>query len=209
MERERITISIKKRTLNEIDKVIDGTDIRNRSHAIETLVSRAMNSRTSKKAVVMLGGDDAVKNVPAAKNFLSKLKDQGYEKVVIAVGYLADKIKDKLGDGAEFGLDLTYSDKGEGTGGSLFIQKKYLTETFIVFNSKKDIDIDLEKIYDFHKKTGLTATVVTDSLESLNGIFVIEPKIFESIHRGFSMLEDDILPKLAAEGQVAVFPIIK
>ena len=42
MDRERLTITLRKSLLGKVDELIDGTNIRNRSHAIETLISQSL-----------------------------------------------------------------------------------------------------------------------------------------------------------------------
>lgn len=95
MERERITISVKKHLLDQIDKVIDGTNIRNRSHAFEKLTSIALSLNDEKNAVVLIGGKNAMKLIPAAEDFLKKLHSNGYEKVYIATGLWPTKFEKK------------------------------------------------------------------------------------------------------------------
>ncbi len=208
MERERITISIKKTILNEIDRTIDGTNIRNRSHAIETLARAALNYSDEKNAVVLLGGDDALKLIPAVKENLLALKSLGFKKVYIAVGYLADKIKEKLGNGEEYDMKLEYLEEGKGSGGALLPLKKHFKKTFFVINSSRAIKNDLNKILDFHKNKAAVATVVTDDLNTMDGLYIFEPELFKYLPKGFSMLETEILPKLAKEDKIIVKPLI-
>jgi len=208
MERERITISIKKSLLDEIDRAIDGVNIRNRSHAFETLSTKALDFSDQKNAVVLLGGDDALKQIPAVKENLKNLKKYGFTKVYIAVGYLADKIKDKLGDGKNLNLKLEYLTEGEGSGGAILPLKQLFQKTFLVFNSGKIFDIDLNKLVDFHKSKKSAATIVTSDIKELDGLYVLEAEVFKYIPKGFSMLETDILPKLAKEEKLIVKPAI-
>jgi len=208
MERERITISIKKPLLEEIDRTIDGVNIRNRSHAFETLSTKALNYSDQKNAVVILGGDDALKQIPAVKSTLKNLKKYGFIKVYIAVGYLADKIKEKLGDGKSFDLKLEYLTEGEGSGGAVLPLKRHFRQTFLVFNSDKAYDLDINKLNNFHKSKEIFATVVTDDLKNMSGLYVFEPEIFKYIPKGFSMLESDVLPKLAKEDKLIIKPSI-
>lgn len=47
---------------------------------------------------------------------------QGFKRVVLCVGYLADQIRSYCGDGSRYGLEISYSEDGEkplGTGGAL------------------------------------------------------------------------------------------
>lgn len=208
MERERITISIKKGLLDEIDRIIDGVNIRNRSHAFETLSTKSLNFSEQKNAVVLLGGDDALKQIPAVKQNLKNLKKYGFSKVYIAVGYLADKIKEKLGDGKDLELKLEYLTEGEGSGGAILPLKKKFDKTFLVFNSDKTFDLDINKLIDFHKNKKSVATVMTGDLEKMDGLYLFEPEIFESIPKGFSMIETDVLPKLAREEKMIIRPTI-
>ncbi len=207
MERERITISIKKTLLNDIDKTIDGVQIRNRSHAIETLASKGLKNSNINKAVLLLGGKDAMEYIPAAKEYITHLKSLGFEHLYIAVGYLADKIKQKVGFGEEYGLSIEYLEKGEGSGGAILPLKKSLNSTFVVINSSKYSKIDFSRLLDYHNRFSLSATISTDNLESLEGLYIFDPKIFEYIPKGFSMLETDVFPKLFAKNEIIVFPV--
>lgn len=209
MDRERITISIKKKVLDKIDRTIDGAAVRNRSHAIETLTLKGLGKDNTSNAIVLLGGDDALKSVPAIKSILPELKKAGFEKITVAIGFLGDKVKEKLGDGKEFGLSLTYSDKGEGSGGAVLSQKKNLDNTFLVINHPHFESISLSSLLDFHKKHQFVATIATDNLDDYEGIYVFDTEVLNIIPKGFSMLEEDVIPKLVKESKAAVCPVIK
>lgn len=206
MERERITISIKKHVLKLIDQTIDGISVRNRSHAIEYLALKGLNENNSKTAILLLGGDNAIKSIPAAKAFLSKLEEAGFNKAIIAVGFLGDKVKEKIVK-ENFTINVTFSDKGEGSGGALKSLKKDLTDTFVVFNTSKNYDYDINSLISFHKKNQCLATIATDSLSDLDGIYVFDPKVFNYIPKGFSMIEENTLLDLKNIGEVNIFPL--
>lgn len=208
MSRERITISIHKDLLKQIDQFIDGTKIRNRSHAIESLASEALGLDQIKDAIIMAGGQDATKNISSIKDSLLRLKKLGLKEVIIAVGYLADKIKKDISNGEEFGLKIDYLEKGEGTGGALLPLKKALKNTFIVVNIDKKMEIDYRMLTDFHKSNSKTATIATDDIKKFNGIYILEPEIFNYIPKGFSMLEEDVFPKLHKDNGLTIFPVI-
>lgn len=207
MDRERITISIKKKVLDEIDKVIDGVNVRNRSHAIESLAMQGLGKNESKSAVILLGGDDALKAIPATNNYLVKLKMAGFDKVNIAVGFLGDKVKEKLGDGRDFNLKLEYSDKGEGSGGAIKSFQGQLRKTFIVFNTTKVFETELNFLLNYHKDHKAIATVATNDLETFDGIYIFEPEIFDYIPKDFSMIDENVLPKLIKEGKAIIYPL--
>lgn len=206
MERERITISIKKTLLKEIDKIIDGIKVRNRSHAIETLATSALNLSESKNAILLLGGKDALKLIPTAKENLKLLKNYGFDTVYVAIGFLGDKIIQKLGDGKELGLALKYIE-GEGSGGAIKQLKKTFDKTFIVLNTDEVLKINLSKLISFHRKHKVAATVATGDLAGLEGAYILEPQIFNYLPNGFSMVESDVFPKLIKEENISIYPI--
>ena len=205
--RERITISIKKGVLKAIDKTIDGTNIRNRSHAIETLTGTALNIEARKNAVILLGGEDAMKAIPAVKEYLHKLAKNGFSKSYVAVGFLADKIKEKLGNGEDYGVKLEYLEEGEGSGGALLPLKKIFTGTFVAINTDGKFDIDFNNLISYHKRHQVTATIATNDLNTFRGIYILEPEIFALLPKDFSMLETDIFPQLLKEDKLIVRPL--
>lgn len=207
MERERITISIKKKVLDKIDGIVDGTQIRNRSHAIETLALKSLGAVETNQAVILLGGDDALGAVPAAQEYLPRLKNAGFSNIIIGVGFLADKVREKIGFGVEYDLSIRYNDKGQGSGGTLNVLKKELYSTFLVINTAQNLDLDLKSLVEFHKKHRALLTVATNDLESFEGIYVVEPEALSKLPKGFSMLEDDLIPALVKEQELIVYPI--
>lgn len=207
MERERITISIKQKVLNMIDKTIDGVNIRNRSHAIETLVSDSLRLTETKNAVILIGGEDAIKQVPFVKNHLRLLSKKGFDKVFIAVGFLADKIKEKIGTDEEYGLKIKYLEKGEGSAGAILPLKNEFKTTFFVFNSVKNIKFDIDKISQYHKIYHPIATIASVDINDLDGLYIFEPEIFKLIPKDFSMLESDIIPALFESNKAIFYPL--
>lgn len=208
MERERVTISIKKDLLKRIDSTIDGVVVRNRSHAIENLVSGSLGTQKNKNVVILLGGKNAPKLLPQVKEALLKLKSSGYEKVYIALGSLAEKAKESLGNGRDFGLIIEYIKEGEGTGGALLPLKQIFDDTFLVFNPGEIFPGNIDDLIQYHKDHSLVATIATDNLEELKGTYILDPKIFQILPDDFSMLEDDIFPELIAKNDLAIYPII-
>ena len=208
MQRERITISVSKKLLENVDRAIDGQKLRNRSHAFESLTLKGLGQTETNKAVILLGGDNAMKSIPNTIKILESLKKMGFMDIHIAVGFLGDKVKAKLGNGEEYGLNFIYSDKGEGSGGALSILKKELAGTFVVVNHNRFDDLKIENLLAFHKKHGSIATIATDDLSDYLGVYVLEPEIIKYLPRGFSMLEDDIFPKIIKEGKAIVCPVI-
>jgi NDP-sugar pyrophosphorylase family protein len=66
---------------------------------------------------------------------LELLARQGITRVVLCVGFLGERIRDAVGDGAEFGIEVRYSFDGDvllGTGGALKRALPMLGENFFV-----------------------------------------------------------------------------
>lgn len=53
--RERVTLTLDSELLKQIDKTIDGHELKNRSHAIELLLLRAMGADKPTKALILAG----------------------------------------------------------------------------------------------------------------------------------------------------------
>ena len=208
MNRERITISIKKDLLSKVDKKVDGVKLRNRSHAVESLLSEALGINAIKDAIVMAGGEEATKNIAAIKDAILRLRKVGIEEVIVAIGYLGDKIKKELGDGKNFDLKISYLEKGEGSGGAIFLLKKALKKTFLVVNVSESLEFDYKSLIDFHKSTNYSATIATSDIKNMTGVYVLDPEILPYLPKGFSMLEDDIFPRLLKENKLSIYPVL-
>lgn len=206
-DRVRITISLAKDIACQIDEFVDGVKIRNRSHAIETLISDSLDLVQVKQAVILAGGDQALKRIPAIERMLHLLKQQGIFEIVLAVGYLGEKIKNKIGDGSRIGLKIQYLESDLGTGGALLQLKSKLKRTFLVVNVDQPLNIDLKGLVKFHRDHQPLVTIATRSLRELSGVYVMEPKIFNFFPPGFCMLEDTIFHEVAKQGKLLSYPL--
>jgi len=54
--KERVTITLDRNLIGQIDKRIDGISIKNRSQEIELLLAEALGANIPKKAVLLVGG---------------------------------------------------------------------------------------------------------------------------------------------------------
>jgi N-acetyl-alpha-D-muramate 1-phosphate uridylyltransferase len=80
----------------------------------------------------------AVKGKPLIVHHLERLQLAGYTDIVINVSWLADKLKNHLGDGSRYGVHIRYSEEPPGaldTGGGIFNALSLLgREPFLVVN---------------------------------------------------------------------------
>jgi len=103
---------------------------------------------------------------------LRSLKREGFSKVVINLHHLGHMIKESVGDGSAFGLEVFYSeeDKILGTGGGIKAAQHLLgADTFMVINSDIITDAPFAEIWDYHLKMGGVATLVVKDDPSLTG----------------------------------------
>lgn len=207
MERERISISISKDLLLKIDQKIDGLKMRNRSHAIELLVSESLGLSRINSAIIMAGGNGALKLIPAIDSTIKELKTFGFLEIFIAVGFLGDKVKQGIGDGKNYDLKINYIEGGEGTAGALLPLKNQLKKTFLVVNIDESMPLNIKNLADFHRSHFGIATIATNNIQTLKGYYLFEPEIFDYLPNEFSMLEEDIFPKLNNENKLTFFPI--
>ncbi len=209
-ERIRLTISLSKDVADRIDETIDGIRIRNRSHAVETLVTESLQITSIRRAVVLAGGEHATRRLPAIRRMMQTLVRAGIFEVTVAVGFLGEKIRAELGAGAEYGLRIAYHQTELGTGGALVELREQLRhEPFLVVNVNEPVDVDLSNVIRFHREHGPIVTLASRSLTDLSGIYVIEPKIFTHIAPGFCMLEDTVFPELTKQGKLLPYPVLQ
>lgn len=166
-----------------MDAAIDGSKIRNRSHAIEYLLSSSLVPKSTK--VLILAGGEGVKfrpltyempkvlvpvqGKPLLEHTLLALRDQGLTEIYISIGHLGSKIRDYFGDGRRFGINLHYleqSRKKSGTAQPLLEAKRYfLDNAFLVIYGDVLTKLNFMDLLDFHQNNRCMATLALASVE--------------------------------------------
>lgn len=206
-ERVRVTISLTKELAQRIDELVDGVRIRNRSHAIETLITDTLELSQIRQAVILAGGEEAIERLPAIRQALQLLRRHGIFEVTVAVGFLGERIREELGNGDLYGLTLHYSESQSGTGGALLQLKPKLKRTFLAINVRQPLSFDLMNLLKFHRQHSPWVTVASRSLKELCGIYVIEPRLLANIPEGFCTLEETVFDDAAKHGKLLAYPI--
>lgn len=131
MRRSRLTITLRKDYLDQLDQLADGQRLRNRSHAIEYLIGKALNV-SDVPALILAGGEGAalrpftyelpkallpIKGKPLLEHTLLALKKANVSEIILAIDYLGNKIEDYFGNGSKWGLKISYL-RGEKSGGT-------------------------------------------------------------------------------------------
>ena len=194
MERERLTITLKKEIVNSVDRMVDGTKIRNRSHAIEYLLSKNFFSKKT-KVVILTGGKGLklrpftyempkallpIHGKPLLQHTIENIAKSGFKDIIISTGYLGNKIKEYFKDGSNFGVRITYVEhkgKETGTSGALLKVKKEIEESpFILWYGDVLADVDLFDMLDFHKSNKALVTMGITSVEKASDWGVVNLK---------------------------------
>ena len=86
----------------------------------------------------------------------------GFKEVILIVNHLSQPIKDHFGDGADFGIKISYyqEEKPLGTVGGIKDLEDELTEDFLVLYGDVMMEMDLNRLVNFHKTKGSEATLV-------------------------------------------------
>lgn len=99
---------------------------------------------------------------PIIEILIKRLVKSGVTKVTIAVSHMAEQIKNYIGDGSKFGIEIKYSTETKplSTIGPLKLISD-LPEHFLVVNGDILTDIDFAELYKFHQKEKALLTVAT------------------------------------------------
>jgi len=174
--KERVTLTIEQNILESVDKRVDGFKIKNRSHAVELLLMKAMDQSRPKIAFILAGGKGTrlrpitneipkpmvpLHDKPILQHALDLFKKYGITEIVMSIGYKGEKIKEYFGNGSRFGVNITYVEETEplGTAGPLNLARQYLTDTFVMCNADELKNIDLTEMYLFHKENNALASI--------------------------------------------------
>jgi NDP-sugar pyrophosphorylase family protein len=93
------------------------------------------------------------------------------ERVVLAVGYMADKIIERYEKSSEYSFEILFSveEKLLGTGGAIKNALKYTeTDNVLVLNGDSFVEVDLYDFLKKHLQTNADMTIVLKELENSN-----------------------------------------
>jgi len=126
-----------------------------------------------------------VMNRPFLLYQIEILAKAGIEDIVLSLSYQPDKIADLLGDGSDFGVNLTYVTEPHpmGTGGAYRFAAETLRETVVVLNGDILTNIDISRLIDFHRDRSATATLALATVEDPTAYGLVETDKEENILR--------------------------
>jgi len=152
-------------------------------------------------------------NEPMINYQIHKLKDYGFDEIVVNAHHFSEKIIDYFNKNS-FGIKINVIEEEKilGTGGGILNAKKYLEkeEFFLVINVDVFTDFDFSKLIIFHKSKAPLASLAVqkrktkrylefdsnmkllcrqnenskkENLYAFNGIHIISNKIFQNINK--------------------------
>ncbi len=103
-----------------------------------------------------------VLNKPLMEYSVELLKDSGINNVGVTVMYLPQYIKNYFGDGKKYDLNLKYFEEKTpmGTAGSVKLCENFIEDTFVVISGDALTNINIQKIYKYHKTMHSDVTIV-------------------------------------------------
>ncbi|MBW2989315.1 NTP transferase domain-containing protein [Candidatus Woesearchaeota archaeon] len=182
--KERITITLKEELIQQLDKRVDGEEIKNRSQEIEAILEDALGISIPSKALILAGGKGTrlrpltykkpkalvdVQGKTLTEWLFELLKKYGVRDVVLSVGYLADDVRDYFTDGSRFGMNIEYVEESPnkplGTAGPLRLAKDMLNDSFIVSNGDELKCINIPRMFRLHKRKKALVTIALTSVD--------------------------------------------
>ena len=179
--KERVTLTVDKGILRQVDSRVDGYQIKNRSHAVELLLLQALGSNVPRKAIILAAGKGKlapineemptsmlpIHNKPVMEHIVDLFRGVGITDILIGVSYKKEKIIDHFGDGKRFGVNITYLEQDEpmGTASILLQAKPFINGPFIVTNGDELKNIDLIDMFQFHKDKNSHVTIALTTID--------------------------------------------
>ena len=127
---------------------------------------------TVPKPLLTIGGK------PLIVHHIERLRQAGFEQIVINLGWLGSIIETELGNGQRYGVSIRYSREPEGAletaGGIAFARALLGEDPFLLINSDIWIDYPLEQLFGFEPKGDAHLIFIDNPAHHPEGDFAIE-----------------------------------
>jgi len=149
---------------------------------------------------------------------LINLAKAGLKDVVINISWLADQIREALGDGSNYSLNITYSDEGaealETAGGIVNAMPHLGDEPFIVINGDIWCDYDLTRLMNRNLEYEAHLVLVNNPEHNTEGDFALEDGMIKNTgdekltYSGIGLYTQDFFAE-TKPGKKALAPILR
>lgn len=181
MERERLTITLRKDVLKLVDQSIDGAKLRNRSHAIEYFLSQSLSAKTLRTVLLVNKGSvrtsyqaggmavGARGTMADIKGIFQTLQDQSFNDVLL-VGTDATSLQANVVDAEKYGLNAKTLAVPQEDVTLEQISATLQDESFILWDTRFNGSIDLVSLVEFHKSARGSATAALNPGQSASPV---------------------------------------
>lgn len=150
---------------------------------------------------------------PMLEHIITRARDEGFGRFVLAVHYLGHMIEDYFGDGSSWGVEIDYlrEEKPLGTAGAIGLLQPLPEAPFVVSNGDVLTDIRYGELLDFHCRHAARATMAVRVHEwqhpfgvvRIQGVDIVgfeeKPVMRTHINAGVYVLDPSALTHLEAE----------
>ena len=173
---------------------------------------------------------------PMLQHIVEGLRNEGFLDIVVSVNYLGHQIQEHFGDGAAFGVNISYvsEKKPLGTGGALSLLERDFSEPLVVMNGDVLMAAKVSDLVRYHSESGAEVTVGVKILETqipfgvmtldgarimgveekptyrdyVNaGIYVVNPSVLEEIPQGERFDMPSVLAPRIGTSKALAFPL--
>ena len=170
-KKARLTITLSRDLLRQIDRMVDKHTVRSRSHAIETLLRQSLAPAVS-TAVILAGGGRKentlpplarIDGQPLIRQQIEHLQGYGIRTFIILAGPHEEEIRRELGKGSRLDMTVVYvpEEAPLGTAGALKLAEPHLNGApfFLVLHGDVLTDIDIADFVAFQQKENTLAGI--------------------------------------------------
>jgi hypothetical protein len=207
--RTRVTISLAPATLAAADAAIDGIKIRNRSQAIELALERFVSqSQPITNLVILIGGAQARDRALGVNDVLEQATRAGIERVWLVLSSAAEIHREHLLAAAGQALpNCMLHISNQGSAGALH-ELDLPQAPFYVLDCTARVRLPFKQLQEFHRQHQPQATLGTRSMTNLEGLYIFERSVVDSIHHDFAMLDEHLFPELMKQAKLLLYPIV-
>ncbi|MBI4210225.1 MAG: NDP-sugar synthase [Candidatus Diapherotrites archaeon] len=230
--KERVTITVDKKVLALADSLVGKDNIKNRSHAIESIIFSHFSGAGGIKAVLVAGRKPSQESV---RQTLDNLEKAGVNEIIVAGGRNNEALFSVVSSHPKYASKSVFlkEDKELGTAGIIKSAEAMLNGTFIVVYADISYSLEFKDMLDAHSASKKRATMAVtmprskaDLVDSIRvsgntvtsftymakeptrlqnaGIFVFGEGSLD-IFPTTGSLEKDVLPQLAQGGSLGLF----
>ena len=179
MSRERVTITIRNDLLSQVDRLVDGINIRSRSQAMEYLLSKFLSDFRLNNALILAGGprkELLVNRKPKflldvnGKSLLRRVMDGINEfnvgNFIVYVDSFADEIAQGLGNSSPYHVEFLRGKSPKGTVAPLRLAKQKLNGTFLLAYGDTITNLNINDMLSFHRENNAIATIALTTVSN-------------------------------------------